>query len=195
MRRISTSLALLTLGLLVAGCSDEVPLSANVDTYKGENGFVVNGGLYSNQRVDCPVGVMDFTDALGNQRAIRLGGAVINKRELEVMHVFWKRGEQTAWEARDRLAEQGIDRAYVTVANLVRILVEKGFLEQTNNERPFQYRPVRAFRDVSRNLVRDLMQRVFLGSREELLVQVLSQKKLTAKERAVLEQILKEQEP
>ena len=88
MRRISTSLALLTLGLLVAGCSDEVPLSANVDTYKGENGFVVNGGLYSNQRVDCPVGVMDFTDALGNQRAIRLGGAVINKRELEVMLVL-----------------------------------------------------------------------------------------------------------
>lgn len=118
----------------------------------------------------------------------------LTERELEVMHVFWKRGELTASEARDLLATQGIDRAYVTVANLVRILVEKGFLEQTNAERPFFYRPVRKFHEVSRNLVRDLVQRVFLGSREELLVHVLGQKKLTAKERAVLEQILKEQE-
>jgi hypothetical protein len=84
MRRISTSLALLTLGLLAAGCSDEQPVSQNVKTYTGENGFVVNGGLFANQVVDCPVGVMDFNDALGKQRTIRLGGAVINKREFEV---------------------------------------------------------------------------------------------------------------
>jgi BlaI family penicillinase repressor len=118
----------------------------------------------------------------------------LTERELEVMHVYWKSGELTATEARDHLADQGVDLAYVTVANLVRILVEKGYLEQTNAERPFQYRPVRAFQDVSRTLVRDLLQRVFLGSREELLVQVLGNKKLTAKERMVLEQILKEQD-
>jgi predicted transcriptional regulator len=118
----------------------------------------------------------------------------LTERELEVMHVFWKRGERSANEVRDHMAEQGLDLAYVTVANLVRILVEKGFLEQTNAERPFQYRPVREFQDVSRSLVRDLLQRVFLGSREELLVQILGNKKLTAKERGVLEQILKEQE-
>jgi predicted transcriptional regulator len=118
----------------------------------------------------------------------------LTERELEVMHVFWKRGELTASEARDHLAAQGIDRAYVTVANLVRLLVEKRFLEQTSDVRPFQYRPVRAFQDVSRSLVRELVERVFHGSREELLVQVLGQKKLTAKERAVLLQILKEQE-
>jgi predicted transcriptional regulator len=118
----------------------------------------------------------------------------LTQRELEVMHVFWKRGELTASEARDHLAVQGIDRAYVTVANLVRLLLEKGFLEQTNTERPFRYRPVRPFHDVSRNLVRDLVNRVFHGSREEFLVHLLGHKKLTAKERAVLEQILKEQD-
>jgi BlaI family transcriptional regulator, penicillinase repressor len=125
---------------------------------------------------------------------VRPAAKELTERELEVMHVFWKGGVMSASEARDRLADQGIDRAYVTVANLVRLLVEKGFLEQTNDERPFQYRPVRAFQDVSRSLVRELVERVFHGSREELLVQVLGQKKLTAKERAVLLQILKEQE-
>src|SRR5262245_26554307 len=115
----------------------------------------------------------------------------LTERELEVMHVFWKHAELTAIEVRDHLAAQGLDRAYVTVANLVRILLDKGFLEQTTAERPFQYRAVRDFQDVSRSLVRDLLQRVFLGSREEMLVQVLGNKKLTAKERGVLEQILK----
>jgi predicted transcriptional regulator len=124
----------------------------------------------------------------------RPAAAELTQRELEVMHAFWKRGELTAIQARDLLATQGIDRAYVTVANLVRILVDKGFLEQTNADRPFQYRPIRAFHDVSRSLVRDLVERVFRGSREELLVQILGQKRLTAKERAMLEQILKEQE-
>ena len=117
----------------------------------------------------------------------------LTERELEVMHVFWQHGEQSAQAARDELAREGIEVAYVTVANLVRILVDKGFLEQANDRRPFLYRPARGFDDVSGSLVRDLMHRVFRGSREELLVQVLGQKRLTAKERAVLEQILKEQ--
>ena len=111
---------------------------------------------------------------------VRPAAKELTERELQVMHVFWKQGELSASEARDRLAKQGIDLAYVTVANLVRLLAEKGFLEQTNDERPYQYRPVRAFPEVSRNLVRELVERVFHGSREELLVQLLGQKKLTA---------------
>lgn len=118
----------------------------------------------------------------------------LTERELEVMHVFWERGEMNAAEARDWLAKSGVDRAYVTVANLVRILVEKDFLEQTNQSRPFVYRPVRSFEDVSSSLVQHLVQRVFHGSREQLLVRVLEQKKLTAKERATLKEILKEQD-
>jgi predicted transcriptional regulator len=82
----------------------------------------------------------------------------------------------------------------VTVANLTRILVEKGFLEATNDQRPFRYQPVRSFEDVSRSLVGELIERVFRGSREQLLVNLLGrQKRLTAKERELLKQVLKEQ--
>ena len=111
----------------------------------------------------------------------------LTERELEVMQVFWEHGEGTAQAARDWLAEAGLDRAYVTVANLVRLLIEKGFLEAVNSERPYIYRPLRSFEDVSRSLVGDLVQRLFSGSREKLLVQVLGgRKKLTAKERSLL---------
>ncbi len=116
----------------------------------------------------------------------------LTQRELEVMHVVWKLGEATAAEVRDELAAGGLDRAYTTVATLVRILLEKGFLEQQPGDRPFKYRPARSYEDVSRRLLGDLVERVFSGSREQLLVRLLDEKKLTAKERAALEAILKE---
>jgi predicted transcriptional regulator len=114
----------------------------------------------------------------------------LTERELEVMHVFWNGGEQTVAAARDRLAAEGRDLAYTTVATLVRILSEKGFLEQTTFDRPFQFRPLRTFDDVSGNLVSDLISRVFGGSREKLLIRLMEQERLTPEERRSLEEIL-----
>jgi predicted transcriptional regulator len=116
----------------------------------------------------------------------------LTERELELMHVFWRHGELTAAEARDRLAAAGLDRTYTTIANLVRTLHEKGFVAQVNSDRPFLYRPSRSYEDVSGSLLGDLVQRVFRGSRAQLLRRLVDQKKLTAEERAVLERILKE---
>jgi len=116
----------------------------------------------------------------------------LTERELEVMHVFWAHGQSTVAEVRDRLAAAGRELAYTTVATLVRILSEKGFLEQTVAERPFQYRPIRSFEEVSGSLLGDVVERVFRGSREQLLLRLLEERNLTAKERAVLEAILRE---
>jgi BlaI family penicillinase repressor len=117
----------------------------------------------------------------------------LTQRELQIMQLFWKQGEMTAAEARDALAAGGLDLAYTTVATLVKILVEKEFLEQTNSERPFRFVPVRSYEDVSGRLLGDLMERVFNNSREQLLIRLVEQKQLTAKERAFLEGLLKEQ--
>ena len=113
-------------------------------------------------------------------------------RELEVMHLFWSHGPATAAEARDRLATAGVDRAYVTVANLIRALHEKGFLRQVTAERPFVYEAVQSYEDVSGRLLGDLVRRVFRGSRSALLCRLAEQRRLSAEERAVLEQILRE---
>jgi len=118
----------------------------------------------------------------------------LTERELEVMHVFWEHGARTAAEVRELLAAEGRALAYTTVATLIKILVEKGFLKQSNEERPFIYKPIRSFNDVSRRIVGDLVQRVFQGSREELLVRLLDGKKLSATERNLLKQVLRETE-
>src|SRR5262245_27988145 len=93
----------------------------------------------------------------------------LTERELEVMHAFWERGEATVADARDDLEHTGRELAYTTVATLVKILTDKGFLEQTNEERPFVYRPCRSREDVSRTLLGALVEQLFGGSRELLL--------------------------
>lgn len=117
----------------------------------------------------------------------------LTERELDVMHAFWNHGEGTATEVRDRLASAGLDLAYPTVANLVRLLHDKGFLDQVTAEKPYRYRAARSYEEVSGRLLGDVLHRVFRGSREQLLVRLIEQRRLTAAERALLEGVLKEQ--
>ncbi len=119
----------------------------------------------------------------------------LTERELEVMHVFWNRDGSTIAEVREALADSGRELAHTTVATLVRILTDKGFLRQTNQERPFIYAPVRSYEDVSSNMLSDLVQRVFGGSREQLLLRLLEKRKMTKEERTLLESILREDQP
>lgn len=116
----------------------------------------------------------------------------LTDRELEVMHAFWRHGELTAAAARDQLAAAGRDLSYPTVANLVRALHERGFLATVNDERPFAYRPIRSYEDVSGRLLGDVIRRVFAGSREDLLVRLVGDRKLNARERELLESVLRE---
>ena len=118
----------------------------------------------------------------------------LTERELQVMHAFWNRGEvpATVAEVRDDLAGTGIDLAYTTVATLVRILADKKFLTQVNGERPFLFRPARSYEEVSRRLLGEVVDRVFGGSRELLLVRLVEQERLTDRERERLLEILGE---
>ncbi|WP_339728224.1 BlaI/MecI/CopY family transcriptional regulator [uncultured Gimesia sp.] len=122
----------------------------------------------------------------------------LTERELEVMHVFWDEAQSEAAMAisvsdvRDALHKSGRELAYTTVATLVRILVEKDFLKQTNEERPFLYRAARSFDEVSGSLLGEMVQKVFGGSREKLLLRLMDERKLTRKELRALEDILRE---
>ena len=116
----------------------------------------------------------------------------LTERELEIMHVFWNSGLSTMAEIRDQLAAEGRDLAYTTVATLVHILAEKAFWSKPTTSVPSIYRPVRSYEEVSRSILGDLVDRVFRGSREQLLLRLLEERKLSAKERAVLEAILRE---
>ena len=115
----------------------------------------------------------------------------LTERELEVMHVFWSLGEATIADVRDALAESGLVRAHTTIATLVKILSDKGFLKTTRFRRPTQFKPARSYKEVSGKLLDQVVERVFQGSSQLLLVRLLERKKLGDKERRLLEEIIK----
>lgn len=125
----------------------------------------------------------------------------LTPRELAVMRVFWDSESDsggasvdglTAENARESLAHAGESLAYPTVANVIRALVERGYLRQHGGKRPFRFTPARAFDDVANGLVGDLLSRLFSGSREAMLVHLLDRRKLTQEERVYLRDLLKE---
>lgn len=118
--------------------------------------------------------------------------AELTARELEVMQVFWEHEGLTAPRVRELLAASGRDLAYTTIATLIKILVTKECLQQTNTQRPFVYEPLRSFKEVSSGLISDLVDRVFRGSREALLIQLMEKKAFTASERKLIEEFLRE---
>jgi BlaI family penicillinase repressor len=117
----------------------------------------------------------------------------LTQRELEVMHLFWTHGSLTAAAARDHLAAAGRELTYTTVATLVRLLFEKGFLQLQNDERPFVYAAVRSQKDVSKRLLSQVLDRVFKGSREQLLLRLFEERQLTDQERCLLQGLLEEE--
>jgi predicted transcriptional regulator len=118
----------------------------------------------------------------------------LTERELQVMHAFWHLGEAGVAEARDELIRRGQGTpAYTTVATLVKILAEKGFLRQINEDRPFRYQPARTYEEVSRRLLDQVVEHVFRGSREHLLLRLVERRALSPQERAILERFLNEE--
>lgn len=89
---------------------------------------------------------------------IRLG-----RLELEIMNVVWDQGAATVQEVKDALAGKK-SRAYSTILTMMRKLEHKSFLEHDVDGRTFVYRPCVKRRAVRRELLGDLVERLFDGS-------------------------------
>ncbi len=118
----------------------------------------------------------------------------LTDRELEIMNVFWDQGSSnvTIAEVQERLGASGRELAYTTVATLVRILVEKGFLKQITDRRPHVFAATRSRKEVSGRLLRNLTQRVFGGSAEALVMRLMEDEQLSASERKRLQALLQD---
>ncbi len=101
--------------------------------------------------------------------------------ELLLMKVVWRLGRASVQEVRDEVARQR-DLAYTTVLTMLRTLEEKGFLTHEEEDRRYVYRPLVPEAEVSGHMLRDLLDRVFDGSKELLLTRLLELGELDEKE-------------
>jgi BlaI family penicillinase repressor len=116
-------------------------------------------------------------------------GIAFTDRELDVMSVLWDIGSGTVTEVRDRLADA---LAYTTVLTVLRILEHKGYVSHTDEGRTHRYRPLVKREVAVRSALRRLADKVFDGSAELLLTQLVSDKHLTTEELRRLSRLLTE---
>ena len=116
---------------------------------------------------------------------------VLGLQELQIMNVVWDRGRVTVRDVYEALRERR-QVAYTTVMTMMNILDQKGFLKRIPGEdRAFVYEPARSRQTVMRTMVNEFLDRVFGGSANPLMLHLIEDKHLTAKDLEVLRRAIR----
>jgi BlaI family transcriptional regulator, penicillinase repressor len=105
----------------------------------------------------------------------------LTAQELEIMKVVWKLSSPTVRQVYEELLSQR-RIAYTTVMTMMNILEQKGYLKKTQGERAFVYTPSKPAKNVIGDMVKEFVDRVFNGAAEPLLLHLMEEEKLTAKD-------------
>jgi predicted transcriptional regulator len=109
--------------------------------------------------------------------------AGLTKLELRIMQVIWKRGRCTVSAVQEELEPP---LAYTTVQTMLNILERKGKLTRELQGRAYLYSAAISEAKALGQGVRDLIDRMFGGSSEELVMSLLQNRQIDAKRLAAL---------
>ncbi|MFL6248731.1 MAG: BlaI/MecI/CopY family transcriptional regulator [Thermoanaerobaculia bacterium] len=101
----------------------------------------------------------------------------LTRLELEVMKVLWEGGPAAVQDVQQRM--QGRTLAYTTVQTMLNILVRKGRAKRTLVDRSYRYRAAISREKALGNTLRDIVQRMFGGSAEALVLSLVETRQLT----------------
>lgn len=107
----------------------------------------------------------------------------LTKLELKIMQVIWRRGNSTVAEVQ---SEMEPPLAYTTVQTVLNILERKGKLKRDLEGRAFVYTAKVSEEKAVGQSLRDMIDRMFGGSSEELVMSLLKSRQIDAKRLAKL---------
>jgi BlaI family penicillinase repressor len=113
--------------------------------------------------------------------------------ELEILRVLWERGPSTVRDVHESLREKK-DLGYTTVLKLLQIMTAKGTVRRNEEQRAHVYEACQPATETKRQLVGDVLQRVFEGSASELMIHALEGRRTSKKELDELRRLLDEYE-
>jgi BlaI family transcriptional regulator, penicillinase repressor len=101
------------------------------------------------------------------------------QRELDIMSILWRRGAATVAEVREELNE---DLAYTSVLSALQSLEEKGYVDHEAAGRAYRYRPLVAADAAGGSALTRVLDKIFHGSAEQLLAQLVNEREIPAEE-------------
>lgn len=112
-------------------------------------------------------------------------------RELDIMAVLWRKGSGSVAEVLEALGEEV---AYTTVLKILQILEEKGAVRHEAEGRAYRYHPLVRPEEAGRNALGRILEKIFGGSAELLLTQLVSDRSIPPAELARMRRLLEEME-
>lgn len=118
-----------------------------------------------------------------------MGEISFTERELDLMAVLWELGSGTVAEVQERLPDE---LAYTTVLTVLRTLEAKGYVSHREEGRAHRYFPLVAREEAGGSALRRMVRKLFRGSPELLLTQLVSDRALSEEEIRRLREVLDE---
>ncbi len=107
--------------------------------------------------------------------------------EVAILRVLWSRGPSTV---REVARAMGREAAYTTVLKLMQNMTEKRLVRRDVSSRTHVYAPASTEEQTQKQLVTDLLERVFDGSASKLVMQALAAAKTSPKELAEIRKLV-----
>jgi BlaI family transcriptional regulator, penicillinase repressor len=117
----------------------------------------------------------------------------LTKAELRLMEVLWQKGSATVQQMLDALSQKPV-LAYNSVLTIVRVLENKGYVKHVKDGRAHIYMPMVGRQEATRSEIRHLLNRFFKDSHELLVLNILEDQGIEAKELKRLRQLLQARE-
>ena len=110
--------------------------------------------------------------------------------ELGILRVLWARGPSTV-----RQVAEAMDReaGYTTLLKLLQIMTEKRLVRRDESTRTHVYEAAYTEDQTQKQLITDLLDRVFDGSAAKLVLQALSSSKTSPEELAEIKKLIETQ--
>jgi predicted transcriptional regulator len=113
----------------------------------------------------------------------------LTEAELRLMEVLWDKGPATVQQVLDGLPEKA-PLAYNSVLTTIRILEKKGYVRHAKDGRAHVYTPLVERKEATQSEIRHLVSRFFGNSHELLLLNILEDQNVDARELERLRKML-----
>ena len=114
------------------------------------------------------------------------------KSELEILQVLWKSGHATVRSVNEQLNKERREVQYASTLKLMQLMVEKGLLRREGSGIKHVYEAAIEEEKTKSYLLDRFIETMYNGSVGSLMMQVLGNKKASAKDLDLIRQMLKD---
>ena len=115
------------------------------------------------------------------------------EKEMSILSILWKRGASTVREI-NTVMNHNEDTGYTTTLKLMQIMYEKGLLKRDTSSKTHVYFPASSEEQIQSQVLGNMLNRVFAGSTEKLMMRVLSSQEVSEDELVNLKKLIEAKE-